>query len=112
MTMVEDFSGGDTFGSLFRKNRRLSRELARIESVFNAINSAIVVVDERGVISFANAFAKRKLCVTEPYYHVPFVVVQRRHLRPGQKSEISEMSREFFLCSYSGDHECDSVRSE
>lgn len=57
--MVEDFSGGDTFGSLFRKNRRLSRELARIESVFNAINSAIVVVDERGVISFANAFAKR-----------------------------------------------------
>ncbi len=59
MTMVEDFSGGDTFGSLFRKNRRLSRELARIESVFNAINSAIVVVDERGVINFANAFAKR-----------------------------------------------------
>lgn len=59
MTMVEDFSGGDTFGSLFRKNRRLSRELARIESVFNAINSAIVVVDGRGVINFANAFAKR-----------------------------------------------------
>ena len=57
--MVEDFSGGDTFGSLFRKNRRLSRELARIESVFNAINSAIVVVDGRGVINFANAFAKR-----------------------------------------------------
>ena len=57
--MMDDFSGTDTFGSLFRKNKRLARELARIESVFNAINSAILVVDARGMISFANAYAKR-----------------------------------------------------
>ncbi len=56
--MHNNFSS-DTFGSLLRKNKRLSRELAKIYSVFNAINSAILVVDKFGGISFANDFAKR-----------------------------------------------------
>ena len=56
--MSENFSS-DSFGSLLRKNKRLSRELAKIYSVFNAINSAILVVDKFGNINFANASATR-----------------------------------------------------
>lgn len=56
--MPSDFQS-DSFGSLFRKNKRLSRELAKIESVFDAINSAVLVVDKFGDISFANAAAGR-----------------------------------------------------
>lgn len=56
---VSGNSGGDTFGSLFRKNKRLTRELAKIESFFNAMNSAVLVVDRFGAVSFANDYAGR-----------------------------------------------------
>ncbi len=59
--MHDDFSSRDSVGTLLRKNKRLSRELAKIESVFNAINSAVLVIDKHGGVNFANEFAKRLL---------------------------------------------------
>ncbi len=59
--MRDDFSSRDSVGALLRKNKRLSRELAKIESVFNAINSAVLVIDKFGGVNFANDFAKRLL---------------------------------------------------
>ena len=61
--MREEFSNRDSVGALLRKNKRLSRELAKIESVFNAINSAVLVVDKFGGINFANSFARRLLSI-------------------------------------------------
>lgn len=48
---------GDSIANLLRKNKRLSRELSRMETVFNAIRSAIVVCDCTGEIIFANSYA-------------------------------------------------------
>lgn len=48
---------GDSIANLLRKNKRLSRELSRMETVFNAIRSAIVVCDCAGEIIFANSYA-------------------------------------------------------
>lgn len=56
--MSKDYSG-DSYGSLLRKNKRLVRELDKIYSVFNAINTAILVVNKFGDINFANVFAQR-----------------------------------------------------
>ncbi len=53
-----DGDGKKSFGQLLRKNKRLVRDLSRVETVFNAIRSAIVVVDSNGEIHFANNFAK------------------------------------------------------
>ncbi len=65
MAMRKEFSGGDSYGSLYRKNRRLARELGKTESVFNAINAAIFVVDKFGMIDFANAYAKRMFSIPD-----------------------------------------------
>ena len=46
-----------SIASLLRKNKRLARELSRMDAVFNAIHSAIVVCDDSGEILFANSFA-------------------------------------------------------
>lgn len=48
---------GDSIANLLRKNKRLSRDLSRMETVFNAIRSAIVVCDCAGEIIFANSYA-------------------------------------------------------
>lgn len=53
-----DGDGNNSFGQLLRKNKRLVRDLSRVETVFNAIRSAIVVADSNGEIHFANNFAK------------------------------------------------------
>ena len=50
-------SDGDSIANLLRKNKRLSRDLSRMETVFNAIRSAIVVCDCAGEIIFANPYA-------------------------------------------------------
>lgn len=50
-------SDGDSIANLLRKNKRLSRDLSRMETVFNAIRSAIVVCDCAGEIIFANSYA-------------------------------------------------------
>ncbi len=63
--MHSDFSSSDTLGSLFRKNKRLARDLAKTLSVFNAINSAILVVDKFGNVNFANDFAKTLFSVAD-----------------------------------------------
>lgn len=62
--MRDDFKS-DSIGSLFRKNKRLLRELKKIESVLDAISSAVVVVDRFGEISFANAAARRLFALSE-----------------------------------------------
>ncbi len=53
-----DAADKETLGKLIRKNKRLARDLTRIETVFNAILSAIVVADSNGEIQFANNFAE------------------------------------------------------
>jgi len=60
-----DKNDSQTLGKLLRKNKRLSRDLARIETVFNAIRSAIVVVDSDGEIKFANSSARSILGLGE-----------------------------------------------
>ena len=52
-----EISDGDSIANLLRKNKRLSRELSRMEAVFNAIRSAVVVCDESGDVLFSNSFA-------------------------------------------------------
>ena len=49
---------GMKIGKLIRTNKRLERELSRIDSIFNAIFSAVVVIDSSGGVQFANNFAK------------------------------------------------------
>ena len=51
---ASDIGDRDTLGKLLRTNKRLARELSRIDTVFNAIQSAIVVTDKLGTIQFAN----------------------------------------------------------
>lgn len=51
----------DSIGKLLRTNKRLMRDLSRIETVFNAINSAIIVTNNQGEVKFANDFAERIL---------------------------------------------------
>ena len=51
----------ETLGKLLRKNKRLTRDLTRIETVFNAIRSAIIVSDSNGEIQFANNYARSVL---------------------------------------------------
>ncbi len=55
----------DSIANLLRKNKRLSRELSRMEAVFNAIKSAIVVCAEDGEVMFANSLASEILGVGE-----------------------------------------------
>ena len=47
----------ESLGTLIRKNKRLTRDLTRIETVFNAIRSAIIVLNSNGEIQFANNYA-------------------------------------------------------
>ena len=56
-----DIGDRDTLGKLLRTNKRLARELSRIDTVFNAIQSAIIVTDKLGAIQFANNYAARVL---------------------------------------------------
>jgi len=63
-------SDRETLGKLLRKNKRLARGLSRFEAVFNAIPSAVLVVDSDGEIEFANSFAERVLGISEPYASV------------------------------------------
>lgn len=58
---ASDIGDRDTLGKLLRTNKRLARELSRIDTVFNAIQSAIVVTDKLGTIQFANNYAMRVL---------------------------------------------------
>ena len=51
----------ETLGKLLRKNKRLTRDLTRIETGFNAIRSAIIVSDSNGEIQFANNYARSVL---------------------------------------------------
>lgn len=60
-----DAADKETLGKLIRKNKRLARDLTRIETVFNAIRSAIIVADENGEIQFANNFAESILGLGE-----------------------------------------------
>ena len=54
---MPDSGEPSSIASLLRKNKRLARELSRMDAVFNAIHSAIVVCDDTGNILFANSFA-------------------------------------------------------
>ncbi len=54
---MPDSGDASSIASLLRKNKRLARELSRMDAVFNAIHSAIVVCDDSGEILFANSFA-------------------------------------------------------
>ncbi len=56
-------SDSDTLGKLLRKNKRLTRDLTRIETIFNAIRSAIVVFESEGEIKFANNYAREVLAI-------------------------------------------------
>ena len=58
---ASDIGDRDTLGKLLRTTKRLARELSRIDTVFNAIQSAIVVTDKLGTIQFANNYAMRVL---------------------------------------------------
>ncbi len=58
-------AGKESLGHLLRTNKRLARELSRIETVFNAIHSAVLVTDARGAIQFANNYAERLLGLGE-----------------------------------------------
>ncbi len=59
---MEEFDAEkESLGQLLRTNKRLARELSRIETVFNAIHSAILVTDAYGAIQFANSYAERLL---------------------------------------------------
>lgn len=48
----------ENIGGLLRSNKRLARELARLESFLGAIDSAIIVIDSKGAVNFANARAR------------------------------------------------------
>lgn len=54
----------DSIANLLRKNKRLARELSRMETVFNAIRSAIVVCDDAGEVIFSNSYADNILGIT------------------------------------------------
>ena len=55
---MDGFAETEKIGRLLRANKRLARKLSRIETLFDAIQAAIVVISGDGSIRFANAFAK------------------------------------------------------
>lgn len=57
--------GNLNIGKLLRTNKRLARELSRMDGIFNAIHSAIIVIDPTGSVQFANGFAKRILPIAD-----------------------------------------------
>lgn len=57
--------GDLNIGKLLRTNKRLARELSRMDGIFNAIHSAIIVIDPAGYVQFANDFAKRILPISD-----------------------------------------------
>ncbi len=71
-------------GNLLRANKRLSRELARMEAFFNVVNSAIVIVDERGQTSFSNAFARDFFAMRDS---APFSIYK---ILPGLEEKVRE----------------------
>ena len=77
---------GDSIANLLRKNKRLSRELSRMETVFNAIRSAIVVCDCAGEIIFANSYAGDLLGIGAA--DVPIF-----KLLPGMDAAVSDAAR-------------------
>lgn len=77
---------GDSIANLLRKNKRLSRELSRMETVFNAIRSAIVVCDCAGEIIFANSYAGDLLGIGA-------ADVSIFKLLPGMDAAVSEAAR-------------------
>ena len=60
---MDGFAETEKIGRLLRANKRLARKLSRIETLFDAIQAAIVVISGDGSIRFANAFAKNLLPV-------------------------------------------------
>ncbi len=62
---MENLAKADKLGKLLRYNKRLERKLSRIETLFNAIRAAIIVIESDGSIHFANAFAKDILHISE-----------------------------------------------
>lgn len=81
-----DAADKETLGKLIRKNKRLARDLTRIETVFNAIRSAIIVADANGEIQFANSFAEDILGLGETR---PSVF----KLLPGMEESVEEVAR-------------------
>lgn len=79
-------SDGDSIANLLRKNKRLSRDLSRMETVFNAIRSAIVVCDCAGEIIFANSYAGDLLGIGA-------VDVSVYKLLPGMDEAVSDAAR-------------------
>lgn len=67
--------GSENIGNLLRSNKRLARELARLESFFNAINSAIIVIDSAGVITFANNHALEIFSIRDKTFYSVYKIV-------------------------------------
>ncbi len=81
-----DAPDNETLGKLLRKNKRLTRDLTRIETVFNAIRSAIVVSDSTGEIHFANNYAREVLGIGDTVASV-FKILN------GMEDAVSEVSK-------------------
>ncbi len=83
MAMAGIFSNDGSYGKLLRQNKRLTRDLLKIESVFNAINTAVMVVDACGEIQFANNFAKKILGLADGESRTVFKIL------PGIEEAVS-----------------------
>ena len=81
--MAGIFSNDGSYGKLLRQNKRLTRDLLKIESVFNAINTAVMVVDACGEIQFANNFAKKILGLADGESRTVFKIL------PGIEEAVS-----------------------
>lgn len=61
--------GEDKIARLVRTNKRLTRELSRIESIFNAINEAVIICSNTGAIKYANIPARNILALPNESLH-------------------------------------------
>lgn len=88
-------AGGMNIGKLIRTNKRLSRELTRIDSIFNAIHSAIIVVDGLGNLQFANNYAREILPVSEKVSVFKLLAGIEENVRSAQLGCENFVRREF-----------------
>ncbi len=77
----------DSFARLLRKNKRLKRELSRIETLFNAMKSAVLVADRAGQIQFANNYACEIFGIENPLPNI-------RKILPGVDKTLEELDSE------------------
>ena len=98
--MENDFNDRETLGKLLRTNKRLARELSRIDTVFNAIQSAIIVTNKVGSIQFANNFAERVLGLKENTASIFKVLNGMEDVIAGFEDDSDSLVRKEFEVTY------------